>query len=89
MLPRFLRTRATAGKEIENETAAQSTAPCEPRSRWPRVVCVSSSMLAQRKPRLVAGCPSTPAAFHSCAVEAKAFTPPRTPDGQPNLQGSL
>ena len=52
------------------------------------VVCVSSSMLAQRKPRVVAGCPSTPAAFHSCAVEkAKAFNPPRTPDGQPNLQG--
>lgn len=53
------------------------------------VVSVSVPIVAQmRKPRLVAGCPSTPAAFHTCALEkAKTFDPPRTADGQPNLQG--
>jgi len=41
-----------------------------------------------RKPRLVAGCPSTAAAFHPCALaKAKTFNPPRTPDGQPDMQG--
>ncbi len=41
-----------------------------------------------RPPRQVAGCPSSPAAFFVCAsAKAKTFTPPRTPDGQPNLQG--
>jgi hypothetical protein len=43
---------------------------------------------APRAPRLVGGCPSSPRAFYECAsAKAKAFTPPRTPDGQPNLQG--
>lgn len=52
------------------------------------VVYVSSPAAAQRKPRLVAGCPSTAIAFHACAVaKAKTFNPPRTADGQPNMQG--
>jgi hypothetical protein len=43
---------------------------------------------APRAPRLVGGCPSSPRAFYECAsAKAKTFTPPRTPDGQPNLQG--
>src|SRR3954471_36485 len=41
-----------------------------------------------KKPREVAGCPSNAAAFHPCALaKAKTFNPPRTPDGQPDLQG--
>ena len=40
------------------------------------------------KARQVAGCPATAAAFNTCALaKAKTFNPPRTPDGQPDLQG--
>ena len=42
-----------------------------------------------RPPRTVAGCPSLAPAFYTCAsAKAKAFNPPRTPEGQPNLQGA-
>jgi hypothetical protein len=42
----------------------------------------------RRAPRVFAGCPEAPAQFDPCATEkAKAFTPPRTPEGDPNLGG--
>jgi hypothetical protein len=51
-------------------------------------VAVGAQQAPQRPPREVAGCPSGPRAFFDCAsAKAKAFNPPRTPDGQPNMQG--
>ena len=33
-------------------------------------------------------CPRDPVSFHPCALaKARTFTPPRTPDGQPDMQG--
>ena len=37
---------------------------------------------------LAAGCPGEPVPFYRCAIEkAKTYSPPRTPFGQPDLQG--
>ena len=43
---------------------------------------------ASKNRPVVAGCSSISAKFHPCALEkARAFTPPKTPDGTPDLQG--
>jgi hypothetical protein len=39
-------------------------------------------------PSAIAGCPGEPLAFHNCALQkARSFTPPRLPNGRPNLHG--
>src|SRR5258705_11579696 len=46
-----------------------------------------SAQASKNRP-VIAGCPSVSAKFHPCALEkAKTFSPPRMPDGTPNLQG--
>ena len=43
---------------------------------------------ASKNRPVIAGCPSVSAKFHPCALaKAKEFSPPRMPDGTPNLQG--
>ena len=41
------------------------------------------------RPARIAGCPSVSREFHPCAKEkARAFNPPRNPDGTPNMNGA-
>ena len=52
------------------------------------VVYLSGGEASSQAPQAGAPCPAEPALFHSCALaRAKTFVPPRTPDGQPDLQG--
>ena len=52
---------------------------------WSAVPAVGQ---ASKNRPVVAGCSSISAKFHPCALEkARAFTPPKTPDGTPDLQG--
>ncbi len=51
------------------------------------VLLLPVSLRAQAS-RPQAGCPQAPALFHPCALaNAKTFSPPRTQDGRPDIQG--
>ena len=54
------------------------------------VIAVASAIgiASLAEARAQGGCPAEPARFHPCALAAaKTFSPPRTPDGRPDLQG--
>ena len=54
---------------------------------WPFVSPTDAAQASKNRP-VVAGCPSVSAAFHPCALaKAQTFNPPRTPEGDPDLQG--
>lgn len=54
-------------------------------------VALMSVPLAGQAPRTApqpGGCPADPVRFHPCALaKARAFSPPRTADGKPDMQG--
>ena len=52
------------------------------------VVLLASAPAAGQAPPPQTGCPQESALFHPCALaKAKTFSPPRTPDGKPDIQG--
>lgn len=52
------------------------------------VVSLASVRAAGQAPRAGGDCPAEPTLFHPCALaRAKAFSPPRTPDGKPDMRG--
>jgi hypothetical protein len=53
------------------------------------LLLMSAALVAQETGALVAGCPRTSQEFYRCAKpKAAAFTPPRTADGKPDMQGA-
>ena len=52
------------------------------------LVLLRSAPGAGQAPQPQTGCPPESALFHPCALaKAKTFSPPRTPDGKPDIQG--
>ena len=55
---------------------------------WMLMLAAVPASAQQPAPATVAGCPAEPAKFHACALQKmNAFSPPRTADGRPNMQG--
>jgi hypothetical protein len=55
---------------------------------WSLASMAAAGQTAPAGPPTLGGCPAEARAFHACALEkAKTFSPPRTPDGNPDIQG--
>ena len=73
---------------MRNHLLGATMALAMPAAVWSLASLPAAGQTPLAQPTSFGGCPAETMAFHACALEkAKTFNPPRTPDGQVDLQG--
>jgi len=73
---------------MRNHLLGATMALAMPAAVWSLASLPAAGQTPLAQPTSFGGCPAETLAFHACALQkAKTFTPPRTPDGKPDMQG--